>query len=81
MLNITTDDEYEQMVAMTKEICGIIKDELAKAGLELYDIKLEFGKMANGEVMLIDEISGGNMRVYDGDASVNPMDLSKYIMR
>ncbi len=81
MLNITTDDEYEQMVAMTKEICGIIKDELAKAGLELYDIKLEFGKMANGEVMLIDEISGGNMRVYDGDASVDPMDLSKYIMR
>ena len=30
----------------------------------LYDIKLEFGRDAEGKIMLIDEISGGNMRVY-----------------
>ena len=65
MLGILSPQEYEILTSQTKEICGIIKDELAKKDLELYDIKLEFGRDAEtGEIMLIDEISGGNMRVY-----------------
>ena len=78
MLKILSKDEYEEIVRMTKEISGIIQSELASKGLTLYDIKLEFGR-ADGEVLLIDEISGGNMRVYDGDNIIAPTDLYAYL--
>ena len=78
ILQILSKDEYEEIVRMTKEISGIIQSELASKGLTLYDIKLEFGR-ANGEVLLIDEISGGNMRVYDGGNIIAPTDLYAYL--
>ena len=49
-------------------------------GLDLYDIKLEFG-LVNGEIALIDEISGGNMRVYRNGEIVDPMELSKIVVK
>ena len=64
-LGILTKDEYETLETLTKEVSAVVKEELAAKGLELYDIKLEFGRdHETGEIMLIDEISGGNMRVY-----------------
>lgn len=80
MLNILTEKEYEDLVALTKEICTIIRDVLKEKGLTLYDIKLEFGKTC-GEVVLIDEISGGNMRVYNGDEIVAPTDLYSFLLK
>lgn len=74
MLGILTAAEYEDLKALTKKISMIVKDELAKKGAELYDIKLEFGRV-NGKVALIDEISGGNMRVYKDGNIIDPMDL------
>lgn len=74
MLGILTADEYEVLKALTQKISKIVKDELAKKGAELYDIKLEFGRI-EGKVALIDEISGGNMRAYKDGAIIDPMDL------
>ena len=54
--------------------------ELSTKGLTLYDIKLEFGRVEKpGEIMLIDELSGGNMRVFNGEESVYPLDLETYL--
>jgi phosphoribosylaminoimidazole-succinocarboxamide synthase len=47
--------------------------------MELCDIKLEFGKDKQGEIILIDEISGGNMRVLKNDQPVSPLDLSNIL--
>jgi len=79
LLGILTYDEYESLKAQTQSICGMIKNELAKFGCELYDIKLEFGRN-NGEVILIDEIAGGNMRVYKDGMSVGPLDLVDIVL-
>ena len=79
MLGIMTNEEYDSVAAQTRKICGLIKDELASKGLELFDIKLEFGK-ANGKVILIDEISGGNMRAFHNGEWIQPMDLNKYLL-
>ena len=79
MLGILTLNEYGALKDLTQKISVIIKDELAKKGLELYDIKLEFGRI-NGQVALIDEISGGNMRVYKDDKIVEPLDLVNFIL-
>jgi len=88
ILGILTQSEYESLKAQTVRICGIIKDELAKCDCELYDIKLEFGRQAcfaasggeSGEVMLIDEISGGNMRVYKDGEIVKPLELIEIVL-
>ena len=67
---------------LTKEICGIVKEELAKKDLELYDIKLEFGRdVATNEIILIDEISGGNMRVYYNNEYITPLELEKIFLK
>lgn len=80
-LSILKNGEYETIVALTKKICDVIRGELAKKGLELYDIKLEFGRVAGEEkVVLIDEISAGNMRVYKDGKTVKPLELAKLIL-
>lgn len=81
VLSILKNGEYETIVALTKKICYVIRGELAKKGLELYDIKLEFGRVAGEEkVVLIDEISAGNMRVYKNGKIVKPLELAKLIL-
>lgn len=82
MLGVLPQHDYDTLVTQTKQICGIIKAELAKKGLELYDIKLEFGRdRETGEIMLIDEISGGNMRVYKDGIYTMPLDLERAFLR
>jgi len=80
-IGILKPGEYSKIKSQTKEICAAIKKDLAEKGLELCDIKLEFGKDKNGEIILIDEISGGNMRVLDNGSIVSPLDLSKRITK
>ena len=76
VLGVMNDKQYEDMKAMTQKITKIIADDLATRGLTLYDIKYEYG-YSNGEVVLIDEIASGNMRVYKGNEYIDPMTLSK----
>lgn len=76
-LEILTEEDYTTLKQLTQTISNIVKDEIAKKGLELYDIKLEFGRDDDGQIMLIDEISGGNMRVYQNGQHVSPMELEK----
>ena len=75
MLNILKPKEYDRIKELTKEISKLVKSDLNEKNLELYDIKLEFGKDSQGNIMLIDEISGGNMRVYKGDKYIEPLKL------
>ncbi len=70
---------YESMKEQTKLITKIVADDLAEKGLELWDIKFEFG-YNNGEVILIDEIASGNMRVYKDGKIVPPVELTKIIL-
>lgn len=81
MLDVLPKADYEVLKKLTQDISTIVKDELAKKGLVLYDIKLEFGRDAEtGEIILIDEISAGNMRVYKDGKYVEPLDLVKLLL-
>ena len=77
VLGVMTDEQYDSMKEMTQKITKIVADDLLEKGLVLYDIKFEFGYDADGNVILIDEIASGNMRVYKDGAYVDPMTLSK----
>ena len=74
-LHIIDGSTYDTLVEMTKKIGRIVKEALAKKDLELFDIKFEFG-LHEGKVILIDEISGGNMRVFHGKDRVDPIALA-----
>ncbi|MDI9503280.1 MAG: phosphoribosylaminoimidazolesuccinocarboxamide synthase [Tissierellia bacterium] len=76
VLGIMSAEEYEEIVELTRRITEIVSAILAQKELTLYDIKLEFGRTGeDGAITLIDEISGGNMRVYKGDEYVNPLNI------
>jgi len=79
MLGILTGEEYDKLKELTKSITGIVKEVLAIRGMELYDIKLEFGRI-DGKIVLIDEISGGNMRVYKDGKIVDPLDIVELLL-
>ena len=79
-LGVLQPGEYLQLSNLAKDISGIIKNDLAKKGLELCDIKLEFGRDANGDIMVIDEFSAGIMRVRENGESVAPLDLAKKVL-
>ena len=76
-LGVMTDKQYDDVAEMTRKITAIVADDLKEKGLDMYDIKFEFGYDANGNVMLIDEIASGNMRVYKDGQYIDPMTLNK----
>ena len=77
VLGIMTDEQYEDLKTMTQQITQIVADDMKERGLELYDIKFEFGYDEDGKVMLIDEIASGNMRVYKDGEYIEPLKLSE----
>ena len=76
-LGVMTDKQYDDIKVMTQKITQIVADDLKEKGLVLYDIKFEFGYDADGNVMLIDEVASGNMRVYKDGQYIDPMTLSE----
>lgn len=78
-LGVMSEKQYEDTKALTQQITKVVAEELAKKGLDLYDIKFEFG-FSGDEVLLIDEIASGNMRVYKDGEILDPMDLSKIFL-
>ncbi len=79
-LGIMSQKQFDETKALTRQITKIVADKIAEYGLELYDIKFEFGYNAN-EVILIDEIASGNMRVYKDGKVVDPMDLTAMLLK
>lgn len=78
VLGILSVERYEELKSLTQNITKIVEKQLKDKGLDLYDIKLEFG-IIDGKVALVDEISGGNMRVYKNGEYVQPLDLPNYL--
>ncbi len=76
-LGVMTEKQYDDIKEMTQKITQIVADDLKEKGLVLYDIKFEFGYDPDGNVMLIDEIASGNMRVYKDGKYIDPMTLSE----
>lgn len=78
-LKLLTAKQYKKIKSETIKICNIVKEDLKQKNMDLYDIKLEFG-LVNGKVTLIDEISGGNMRVFKNGKKLDYEALSKLIL-
>ena len=78
-LNVMSLEQFAEMKEQTLKITKVVADDLASIGLQLWDIKFEFG-YNNGEVILIDEIASGNMRVYKDNEKLDPIKLTSLIL-
>lgn len=78
-LGVMTQEQFNSMKEQTLKITKIVADDLKTIGLHLWDIKFEFGYNKD-EVILIDEIASGNMRVYREGKIVDPIELTKLIL-
>jgi len=79
-LKIMTDIEYETCKELTIQATKVIEEDLREKDLTLFDLKFEFG-VYQGEVILIDEVSEGCMRVYKDGIKVPPLELGNFVER
>lgn len=64
--NVVTNDQYEDIKRICQAAADVISADLKEEGLTLVDLKFELG-VVNGEIVLIDEVSSGVMRVARGE--------------
>ncbi|MGN0985847.1 MAG: phosphoribosylaminoimidazolesuccinocarboxamide synthase [Candidatus Enterenecus sp.] len=76
-LGIATQAELDELRAQSLEIDRLLVDLFAKAGIRLIDFKLEFGRTADGELILCDEISPDTCRFWDAETN-EKMDKDRF---
>ncbi|WP_161908534.1 phosphoribosylaminoimidazolesuccinocarboxamide synthase [Emergencia sp. 1XD21-10] len=64
-MEFATEEELETIKKMALDINAILREYLAADGIDLIDFKLEFGKTADGTIVLADEISPDTCRFWD----------------
>lgn len=64
-MEIVDEKEYKEIKAKSKEINKILTSLFERAGIILVDFKLEFGKDKDGKIVLADEFSPDNCRLWD----------------
>lgn len=64
-LGLLSEAELERIRALALQINTLLKDYFAQRNLELVDFKLEFGRLADGRLVLADEISPDTMRLWE----------------
>ena len=66
-LGIASDEDIADIKAETRRINELLKDWFKQIGLTLIDFKLEFGKDKDGKIILADEFSPDNCRLWDAE--------------
>jgi phosphoribosylaminoimidazole-succinocarboxamide synthase len=66
-LDVCTYEELQTMYKMAEDVNNILSETFIKEGIILVDFKIEFGKNADGEILLADEISPDTCRLWDSE--------------
>ena len=69
--------ELDHMRYMARKINDLLKAFYAERNLTLVDFKLEFGKDVDGNIILIDELSPDNFRLWDSESG-EKMDKDRF---
>lgn len=64
-IGATTFEELKVMYDMTAKINDVLKAVFKEQNIDLIDFKIEFGRLADGTVVLADEISPDTCRFWD----------------
>ena len=74
---VKDESELEYIRYMARKINKFLSDFYAEAGLKLVDFKLEFGRDKNDNIILIDELSPDNFRLWDAETN-EKMDKDRF---
>ena len=64
-LGLATKEEMDTILDLARRINAFLKDFWAGCGVTLVDFKIEFGRLADGTIILADEISPDTCRLWD----------------
>ncbi|HEM3481507.1 TPA: phosphoribosylaminoimidazolesuccinocarboxamide synthase [Streptococcus suis] len=68
-LELASQDQIAYIKEETRRINEFLKDLFAQIGLTLVDFKLEFGVDSSGQILLADEFSPDNCRLWDAEGN------------
>ena len=66
-LKLATREELDAIRKYAFKVNGILKTFWLSCGVTLVDFKLEFGRLADGSIVLADEISPDTCRLWDSE--------------
>ena len=64
-LHLATAEEIETIKGLAFRVNDFLKAAFKRMGIDLVDFKLEFGRTADGQIVLADEISPDTCRLWD----------------
>ena len=68
-LGLATEEEIERITELAFKVNDVLKVYFLKLNVKLVDFKLEFGRLADGTIVLADEISPDTCRFWDADTN------------
>ena len=64
-LGLATQEEIDTIKKYTRKVNEFLKKYFLEVGIKLIDFKIEFGRLADGTIILADEISPDTCRLWD----------------
>ena len=64
-LGLATKEEMDTIIDLARRVNAFLKEFWAGCGVTLVDFKIEFGRLADGTIILADEISPDTCRLWD----------------
>ncbi len=77
LLGIATEEDLAEVREQALAVNAILRELFAAVGVDLIDFKLEFGREPSGRIILVDEISPDNCRLWD-QATGDKLDKDVY---
>ncbi len=74
---VENESELDYIRYMARKINDLLQAFYAQRNLTLVDFKLEFGRDSNGNIILIDELSPDNFRLWDSESGES-MDKDRF---
>lgn len=68
-LKLATKEEIERIKSLAFTVNRMLKEYFLSLGVKLVDYKLEFGRLADGTIVLADEISPDTCRFWDANTN------------
>ncbi|NNJ09521.1 phosphoribosylaminoimidazolesuccinocarboxamide synthase [Chloroflexales bacterium ZM16-3] len=76
--NIATAAEVQQMIATGREVCAALARAWARQDVTLVDIKIEFGHLPTGKLIVADVIDNDSWRIWPGGEKARMLDKQVY---
>lgn len=64
-MGLASYDDLDLIYAKASRINELLKELFSRAGVDLIDFKIEFGRTSSGEIILADELSPESCRLWD----------------